>query len=158
VNPRLSLAAARHLCQHRSVGLYRLVNDLLKDSSLLPVFAELGAVEVVGGAPAAPRPGTPEWWRAYSAVKDAVLYLETRGVVKYFSQFEVVNWIGKPCGSPTLPPISTPSTPLPLSGDAVAEDCRKSAEGVQQTAEGCRKSAEGVAGGGRKRRTLVDFL
>jgi len=158
VNPRLSLAAARHLCQHRSVGLYRLVNDLIKDPGLLPVFAGLGAVEVVGGAPAAPRPGTPEWWRAYSAVRDAVLYLEARGVVKYLPKLEVVNWIGKPCGSPTPTPTSPPPENSTPTEDAVAEDCRKTASAVQRTAEGCRKTAEGVAGGGRKRRTLVDFL
>jgi len=128
---RLTLAAARYLCQHRSVGMYRLVDDLLKDSSLLPVFAELGAVEVVGGVPAAPMPGTPEWWRAYSAVKDALLYLEARGVVKYLSRFEAVNWIGQPCGSPT-----TTTTP-PGSSAPTADDVQK---------------------GGRKRRTLVDFL
>jgi hypothetical protein len=151
MNPRLDLAAARYLCQHRSVGLYRLVNDLLRDPDLLPVFAELGAVEVVGGAPAAPRPDTPEWWRAYSAVKDAVLYLETRGVVKYSSQFEVVNWIGKPCGSPTPPPTSPPPENSTPTADDVAENCRK-------RAEDCRKSAVGVADGGRKRHTLVDFL
>ena len=154
ISYRLALAAARYLCQHRSVGPYRLVDDLLRDPNLLPVFAEMGAVEVVDGAPAAPRPGTPEWWRAYSAVKDAVLYLEAKGVAKYLPKLGVVNWIGKPCGSPTPTPISTPSTPLPLSGDAVAEGRKKSAEGVQQTAESRKKSAEG----GRKRRTLVDFL
>jgi hypothetical protein len=97
MNPRLALAVARYLCRHRSVGLYRLVDDLLKDPALLPVFAEMGAVEMVGGAPAAPRPGTPKWWRAYGAVRDAVLYLETRGVVKYMPKLEVGNWIGKPC-------------------------------------------------------------
>jgi len=100
MNARLALVAAKYLCQHGSVGLYRLVDDLLRDAGLLPVFAELGAVEVVGGAPMAPRPGTPEWWRAYSAVKDAVLYLEAKGVAKYLPQLEVVNWMGAPCGSP----------------------------------------------------------
>jgi len=128
MNPRLALAAARQLCQHRSVGLYRLVNDLLRDPSLLPVFAEMGAVEVVGGAPAAPRPGTREWWRAYSAMKDAVLYLEVRGVAKYLPKLEVVNWIGKPCSSPTPTHISTPpENSTPTAGD-VAEDCRRHAE------------------------------
>ena len=148
---RLALAAARYLCQHRSVGMYRLVDDLLKDSSLLPVFAELGAVVVVGGAPAAPRPGTPEWWKAYSAVKDAVLYLEARGVVKYLPRFETVNWIGKPCGSPTPTPTSPPPENSTPTEDAVAEGCSRPADKV---AEDCRKTAEG----GRKRRTLVDFL
>jgi hypothetical protein len=94
---RLALAAAKYLCRHRSVGLYRLVDDLLRDSSMRLVFAELGVVEVVGGTPLAPRPGTPEWWRAYGAVRDAVLYLETRGVVKYLPKLEVVNWAGRPC-------------------------------------------------------------
>jgi hypothetical protein len=97
ISYRLALAAARYLCQRRSVGLYRLVNDLLRDPGLLPVFAELGAVEVVGGVPAAPRPDTPEWWRAHSAVRDAVLYLEARGVAKYLPKLEVVNWTGGPC-------------------------------------------------------------
>jgi hypothetical protein len=129
MNHRLALAASRRLCQHRSVGLYRLVDDLLRDPALLPVFAELGAVEVVGGAPAAPRPGTPEWWRAYGAVRDAVLYLETRGVAKYLPKLEVVNWIGKPCGSSTSPPPGN-STP---SADGIAEICRKTAKGVQKS-------------------------
>ncbi len=140
MNPRLALAAARYLCQHRSVGLYRLVDDLLRDPALLPVFAEIGAVEVVNRAPAAPRPGTPEWWKAYAAVRDAVLYLEGRGVVKYLPKMEAVNWIGKPCGSPTSP---TPESFTPPA-DGEASNCRKAASAVQN--------------GGRKRRTLVDFL
>jgi hypothetical protein len=148
VNPRLALATARYLCQRHSVGLYRLVDDLLRDASLLPVFAEIGAVEVVGGAPAAPRPGTPEWWRAYSAVKDAVLYLEARGVAKYLSQLEVVNWIGKPCSSPTPTPPPENSTP---TADGEAKNSREAASDVQKTALGVQK-------GGRKRRTLVDYL
>jgi len=152
MNFRLALAAARYLCQHRSVGLYRLVDDLLRDSSLLPVFAELGAAEVVGGAPAAPRPGTAEWWRARDAVRDAVLYLETRGVVKYLPKLEVVNWIGRPCGSPTPTPTSPPPENSTPTADAVAENCRK-------RAENCRKSAVGVADGRKKKRaTLVDFI
>jgi hypothetical protein len=137
------------------VGLFRLVDDLLKDSSLLPVFAELGAVEVVGGVPAAPRPGTAEWWRAYIAVRDAVLYLEARGVAKYLPKLEVANWMGKPCSSPTLPPISTPSTLLSPTADGVAEGCRKTAEKQHATLQ---KTAVGVADGVRKRRTLVDYL
>jgi hypothetical protein len=148
VNPRLALATARYLCQRHSVGLYRLVDDLLRDASLLPVFAEIGAVEVVGGAPAAPRPGAPEWWRAYSAVKDAVLYLEARGVAKYLSQLEVVNWIGKPCSSPTPTPPPENSTP---TADGEAKNSREAASDVQKTALGVQK-------GGRKRRTLVDYL
>jgi hypothetical protein len=155
MNARIALAAAKYLCQRHSVGLYRLVDDLLKDANLLPAFAEVGAVEVVGGAPMAPRPGTPEWWRAYSAVKDAVLYLEARGVAKYLSQPEVVNWIGKPCSSPTPTPISTPSTPLPPSEDAVAEDCRKTAESMQRPAEELQTALQK---GGRKRATIDMWL
>ncbi len=151
MNPRLALAVARYLCQRHSAGLYRLVDDLLRDPALLPVFAEMGAVEVVGGAPVAPRPGTLEWWRAYAAVKDAVLYLEARGVAKYLSQLEVVNWIGKPCSSPTLPPTSPPPESFTPSADGVAENLQKACGELQ-------KSAEGVQKGGRKRRTLVDFL
>jgi hypothetical protein len=155
MNFRLALAAARYLCRHRSVGLYRLVDDLLRDSSLLPVFAELGAVEAVGGAPAAPRPGTPEWWRAYSAVKDVVLYLETRGVAKYLSQLEVVNWIGKPCSSPTYTPISPPPENSTPTGHDVAENCSKSADG---DAENCRKLQTTLQKGGRKRATIDAWL
>jgi hypothetical protein len=151
MNPRLALAAARYLCYHRSVGLYRLVDDLLKESSLLPVFAELGAVEVVGGAPAAPRPDTAEWWKAHGAVKDAVLYLETRGVVKYLSQLEVVNWIGKTCSSPTPTHISPPPENFTAAADGEASNCKKAASAQQ-------KVAKSVQNGGRKRRTLVDYL
>jgi hypothetical protein len=135
MNHRLALAAARYLCYHRSVGMYRLVNDLLRDQNLLPVFAEAGAAEVVGGAPAAPRPGTAEWWRACDAVRDAVLYLETRGVVKYLPKLEVVNWVAKPCGSPT------PTSPPP-------ENSAPTADGV----------AEGVQKGGRRRATIDAWL
>jgi len=150
MNFRLALAAARYLCQYRSVGLYRLVNDLLRDPDLLPMFAELGAVEVVGGAPAAPRPGTAEWWRARGAVRDAVLYLEAKGVAKYLPKLEVVNWIGKPCSSPT--PASPPPENSAPTADDVAEDCRR-------RATTCRKSAVGVADGRKKKRaTLVDFI
>ena len=151
MNPRLALATARHLCQRRSAGLYRLVDDLLKDPDLLPVFAEVGAVEVVNGAPAAPRPGTPEWWRAYSAVRDAILYLETRGVVKYLPKLEVVNWVGRPCGSPTPTHTSPPPENFTAVADDVAENCKKTASVLQ-------KPAESMQNGGRKRRTLVDFL
>ncbi len=151
ISYRLALAAARYLCQRHSVGLYRLVDDMLKDPALLSVFAELGAVEVVGGAPSAPRPGTPEWWRACSAVRDAVLYLETRWVAKYLPKLEVVNWVGKPCGSPTPTPTSPPPENFTAAADGDAEACRKTAPAVQKT-------AEGVQNGGRKRRTLVDFL
>ncbi len=147
VSYRLELAAARYLCQRRSVGLYRLVDDLLKDPALLPLFAELGAVEVVGGAPAAPRPGTPEWWRAYGAVRDAVLYLEARGVVKYLPKLEVVNWVGRPCGSPTPLPTSPPPENSTPSADDVAENCRR-------RAESCRKLQKG----GRRRATIDAWL
>ena len=139
MNFRLALAAARHLCQHRSVGLYRLVDDMLRDPGLLPVFAEVGAVEVVGGAPAAPRPGTAEWWRAYGAVRDAVLYLETRGVAKYLPKLEVVNWIDKPCGSPT--PTSPPPENSTPTADDVAENCRKRATTCRKTAVGGKRRA-----------------
>jgi len=151
MNPRLVLAVAMYLCRHQSVGTYRLVDDLLRDPALRPVFAELGAVEVVGGAPAAPRPGTQEWWRAYSAVRDAVLYLEARGVAMYLARLDVVNWIGKPCSSPTLTPTSPPpenSTPL---ADGEAKNSRETVSAVQ-------KLAKSMQNGGKKRRTLVDYI
>jgi hypothetical protein len=140
VSYRLALAAARHLCWLHSVGMHRLVDDLLKEPALLPVFAELGAVEVVGGAPMAPRPGTPEWWRAYSAVRDAVLYLETRDVVKYLPKLEVVNWIGGPCGSPTPVPTSPPPENSAPTADDVAEDCRKRVENCRKLQKARRKA------------------
>jgi hypothetical protein len=151
ISYRLAIAAARYLCQRHSVGLYRLVDDLLKDPALLPVFAELGAVEIIGGAPAAPRPGTPEWWRAYSAVKDTVLYLETRGIVKYLSQLEVANWIGRPCGSPTPTHISPPPENSTPTADDVAEDCRR-------RAENCNKPHPTLQKGGRRRATIDMWL
>jgi hypothetical protein len=88
-------------------------------------------------------------------VRDAVLYLEARGVAKYLPKLEVANWIGKPCGSPTPPPTSpTPENSTPTADD-VAENCRKTAEKQHATLQ---KTAVGVADGGRKRRTLADFL
>jgi hypothetical protein len=78
VSYRLVLAAARYLCRHGSVGMYRLVDDSLRDVNLLPVFAELGAVEVVGGIPTVSRPEMQKWWTTYYAVSESVLYLETR--------------------------------------------------------------------------------
>ena len=153
MNFRLALAAAQYLCYHRSVGMYRLVNDLLRDHDLLPVFAELGAVEVVGGAPAAPRPGTARWWRAYGVVRDVLLYLETRGVVKYLLKLEVVNWRGKPCGYPT--PTSPPPENSAPTADDVAENCRKRAEDCSKSAGGV---AEGVQKGGRRRATIDAWL
>lgn len=71
VSYRLALAAARYLCRHGSVGIHRLVDDLLRE--LLPVFAELGAVEVVGGIPTVSRPETQRRWTAYYAVGESVL-------------------------------------------------------------------------------------
>jgi len=143
ISYRVALAVAKYLCRHLSVGMYRLVDDLLRDSSLLPAFAEVGAVEVVGGVPVAPRPGTAEWWRAYAAVRDAVLYLEARGVVKYLPKLEVVNWIAKPCSSPTPPPTSPPPESSTPNKDGVAEDCSKTAEkSACAVAETCRRRAE----------------
>jgi hypothetical protein len=147
VSYRLALAASRYLCQRHSVGLYRFVDDLLKDPALLPVFAEMGAVEVVNGAPTAPRPGTSEWWRAYGAVRDAVLYLEARGVAKYLPKLEVVNWMGKPCGSPTPTPTFPPPENFTAVADDVTENCRR-------RAENCRKLQKG----GRRRATIDVWL
>jgi hypothetical protein len=104
MNFRLVLAVAKYLCQHRSVRLFRLVDDMFRDPALRPVFAEIGAVEMVGRLLAVPRPGTAEWQRAYDAVRKNVLYLETRDMVRYIPDLEVVNWVGKPCNSTT--PIS----------------------------------------------------
>lgn len=86
VSYRLALAAARYLCRHGSVGVYRLVDDLLRDVNLLPVFAELSAVKVVGGIPTASRPEKQKWWTAYYAVSESVLYLETRGTSQAHAQ------------------------------------------------------------------------
>ncbi|MCC6020952.1 MAG: hypothetical protein LM577_06270 [Thermoproteaceae archaeon] len=100
---RIALAVAKYLCRHLSAGIFRLVDDIVRDPSLLPVLAGLGAVETVGGVPAAPRPGAPGWWRAHDAVLDAVLYLEARGVAKYLPDVGVVNWAGRPCAPGARP-------------------------------------------------------
>ena len=102
MNFRLALAVAKYLCQHRSVGLFRPVDDMLRDPALRPVSAEIGAVEMIDELLAVPRPGTAEWQRAYDAVRKTVLYLEIRGVVRYIPDLEVVNWVGKLCNS-TIP-------------------------------------------------------
>jgi hypothetical protein len=56
---RLVEAVAEYLCQHRSVGLFRLTLDLTRRR--LDLFAEIGAVEVVKGVVAPPTPGTDAW-------------------------------------------------------------------------------------------------
>ena len=85
-------AVETYLRRHRSAGLYRLVDDLLRDPDLLVAFAMRGAVEVRNGEVVPPRPGTPEWWAALSAVRDAVLQLEAAGAVEYVQGLEVVNY------------------------------------------------------------------
>ena len=90
----ITAAVEAYIRRHRSAGLYRLVDDLLKDAGLLPAFALHGAAEVRGGEVLPPRPGTPEWWAALSAVRDAVMQLEAAGIVEYIQGLEVVNFRG----------------------------------------------------------------
>ncbi len=92
---KLVEAVATYLCQHRSVGLLRLILDLTRRR--LDLFAEIGAVEVVKGAVASPTPGTDAWWRAVAAVREAVYALREKGLVQYVREAEVVSWIGPTC-------------------------------------------------------------
>ena len=83
---------AAYLCQHRSVGLFRLTPDLMRRR-----LAEVSAVEVAMGVVAPPSPGTEAWWRAVAAVREAVYALRERGLVQYVWEAEVVNWTGPLC-------------------------------------------------------------
>ena len=60
------------------MGLLRLTPDLTRRR--LNIFAEIGAVEVVKGAAAPPKPGTDSRRRA--AVREAVYALRQRGLVR----------------------------------------------------------------------------
>ncbi len=92
---KLVEAVATYLCQHRSVGLFRLTLDLTRRRPDL--FAEIGAVEVAMGVAVPPTPGTETWWIAVAAVREAVYALRERGLVQYVWEAEVVNWTGPPC-------------------------------------------------------------
>ena len=70
---RLIETIAKYLCRHRSVGLLRLTLDLTRRR--LDLFAEIGAAEVVKGAP--PTPRTDAWWQA---VREAVHALHDKGL------------------------------------------------------------------------------
>jgi len=83
----LVLAVARYLCRHRSVGMLRLVDDVAKHKEVLRAL----------GLGYSPPPDTPEWWKTYRAVVDAVRTLEAKGLVKYIASIGVVNWEGRPC-------------------------------------------------------------
>jgi hypothetical protein len=92
---RLIDAVAAYLCRHRSPGLLRLTLDLTWRR--LDIFAEVGAVEVDKGVVSPPTPGTETWWRAVTAVREAVYALRERGLAQYVREAEVVNWRGPPC-------------------------------------------------------------
>ena len=107
VDPRLALAAAKHLCRRRSVGLLRLTLDLLKDPGLREVWLKLGV------DPAQALAGGPLLFKAARVVREHVEYLEYRGVAEfvetaayafpnlvnavYLPGVNVANWKGKPC-------------------------------------------------------------
>ena len=165
ISNKLALTVAKYLCRHRSVGLLRLTFDLLKDPELRETWRKYGV------DPALIKPGDPLLFKAVRIVQEHVEYLQQRGAVEYIDSvvyaygeprellflpgIQVANWRGKTCGSPTPPPTSPPPENSTPTADDVAEDCRKTASAV---AENCSKSAVGIADGGRKRRTLVDFL
>jgi len=85
---RITAAVAAYLCRHRSVGILRLVDDLLK----------LPGVRKALKLSHPPAPDTPEWWRAYNAVTEAVRELAGAGAAEYLASVGVVNWRGPPCG------------------------------------------------------------
>ena len=77
----------RYLCRHKSVGIFRLVDDVAKTKEVRQAL----------GLDHAPPPGTEEWWKAYRAVVDAVRRLEARGLARYLTSYGVVNWEGGGC-------------------------------------------------------------
>jgi len=162
ISPRLALAVAEYLCHHRSVGLLRLTLDMLKDPKLHETWKRLGV------DPSQIRPGDPLLFKAVRIIQEHVEYLEQHSVVRYIDSavftfgeprellflpnIQVVNWVGKPCGSPTPPPTSPPFENSTPSADGVAETSRETASAAQKTAGGVQK-------GGRKRQvSLADFL
>jgi len=117
------------------------------------------------------RPGDPLLFKAVRIIREHVEYLQQRGAVRYIDsavftfgeprellylpKIQVANWIGKPCGASDQPSTQPPTSPPP-------ENSTPTADGMQRTAEKqqapLQKTAVGVADGGRKKRTLVDFL
>ena len=109
VDPRLALAAAKHLCRRRSVGLLRLTLDLLKDPGLREVWLKLGV------DPAQALLGGPLLFKAARIAQEHVQYLQQRGVAEFIESavyifpnlinavrlpgIQVVNWRGKPCAA-----------------------------------------------------------
>jgi len=81
------LAVAEYLCRHGSVGIFRLVDDVVKRSEVKQALKLASP----------PAPGSNEWWRAYHAVLDAVRALEREGLVKYLHSVGVVNWVVRRC-------------------------------------------------------------
>jgi hypothetical protein len=107
VDPCLTLAIAKYLCRHGSVGLLRLALDLLKDPSLREVWLKLGI------DPSQTAAGGPLLFKAARVAMEHVEYLEYRGVaefvgtvaralpnlvnVVYLPGVNVANWKGRPC-------------------------------------------------------------
>jgi hypothetical protein len=80
-------AVLNYLCRHKSVGVFRLVDDVAKTKEVRQALR----------LEHAPAPGTQEWWRVYHAVMDAVRKLEAHKLVKYLSDAGVVNWTAGGC-------------------------------------------------------------
>jgi len=110
VDPRLSLAAAKYLCRHRSAGLLHMTLDLLRDPELREVWRRLGV------EPAQASPGGPLLFKAARVLQEHVEYLQQRGAAEFVETavyvypglmeaarlpgIQVANWLGKPCAAP----------------------------------------------------------
>jgi len=86
-NTVVELAVVEYLCRYGSVGIFRLVDDVLK----------IPGVRKALGLNAPPAPGSDGWWRAYSVIIEVVRALEAEGLAKYLPSVGVVNWTAGGC-------------------------------------------------------------
>jgi hypothetical protein len=102
----LMLAVVDYLCKYRSVGEFRLVDDLLRTDNSVPTTKKLAPIWIKLGVyidgPLGPIPPDatdetqrPLWLRAYSILMEIVKILQGHGLVE--RRDGIVNWTAGPC-------------------------------------------------------------